>query len=130
MEHLTLEQFKKYKKKINKYGNKKVVVDGMDFDSNLESERWKELRILEKANLIKDLRRQIKFELQPSYKKNDKTIQSIKYIADFMYYDLNKKQFVVEDTKGFKTDVYKLKKKIFEYKYPDIDFREIRKEEI
>ncbi len=101
MEHLTLEQFKKYKEKKSKYGNKKVIVDGMEFDSNLEAERWKELRILEKANQIIDLRIQVKFELQPSYKKNGKTIQSINYIADFVYYDLNKRKMIIEDTKRF-----------------------------
>lgn len=110
---------------MNKYGNKKVVVDGEEFDSQLESNRWYELKLLQRAKQIKDLRRQIRFELQPSYKKNGKTIQSINYIADFVYYDINKKKFIVEDTKGYKTETYKLKKKIFEYKYPELEITEI-----
>lgn len=110
----------------NKYGNKKVTVDGIKFDSQLEANRYCELKILERAGEIKDLRRQIKFELQPSYIKNNKSIQSINYIADFVYYDVNKKKFIVEDVKSeaTKTQVYKLKKKLFEYKY-DLEIKEI-----
>ncbi len=110
---------------MSKYGNKKVVVDGEEFDSQLEANRWYELKLLQRAKQIKDLRRQIRFELQPSYKKNGKTFQSINYIADFVYYDINKKKFIVEDTKGYKTETYKLKKKIFEYKYPELEITEI-----
>lgn len=110
----------------NKYGNKKVTVDGIKFDSQLEANRYCELKILERAGEIKDLRRQIKFELQPSYIKNNKSIQPINYIADFVYYDVNKKKFIVEDTKGYKTETYKLKKKIFEYVYPDMEITEIK----
>lgn len=112
---------------MSKYGNKKIVVDGEEFDSQLEANRWYELKLLQRAKQIKDLRRQIRFELQPSYKKNGKTIQSINYIADFVYYDLNKKKVVVEDTKGFKTETYKLKKKIFEYIHPELEITEIYK---
>ena len=112
---------------MSKYGNKKVFVDGEEFDSQLEANRWYELKLLQRAKQIKDLRRQIRFELQPSYKKNGKTIQSINYIADFVYYDINKKKFIVEDTKGYKTEIYKLKKKIFEYKYPELEITEIFK---
>lgn len=112
---------------MNKYGNKKVVIDGIEFDSKLEGHRYCELKLLEKAKIIKDLQLQVSFELIPSYKKNNKTIRATKYIADFVYYDNEKKQKVIEDTKGIKTDVYKLKKKIFEYKYPELEIIEIYK---
>lgn len=105
----------------SKYGNKKVVVDGIKFDSLLEANRWQELKLLQRAKQIQNLDRQVRFELQPSYKKNNKTIKAINYVADFVYYDLNKQKMIVEDTKGFKTDVYKLKKKIFEYVFPDLE---------
>lgn len=59
---------------------------------------------------------QPRFILQPRYRKNNKTIRSIEYIADFSYID-NKGKRIVEDVKGIKTEVYKLKKKIFEYRY-------------
>lgn len=128
--HWDIEQYKSYKEKKNKYNNKKVIVDGIRFDSKIESKRWQELKLLQKAGVIKDLRRQVRFELQPSYKKKGKIIQSINYIADFVYYDLNKNKIVVEDTKGYRTEIYKLKKKIFEYKYPDLEIKEIRREDI
>lgn len=112
---------------MSKYGNKKVFVDGEEFDSQLEANRWYELKLLQRAKQIEYLRRQVKFELQPSYKRNGETIQAINYIADFVYYDLNKKKIVVEDTKGFKTETYKLKKKIFEYIHPELEITEIYK---
>lgn len=130
MEHWSLDKYRSYKNKTNKYSNEKIIVDGIEFDSKLEARRWQQLNLLQKAGNIKDLRRQIKFELQPSYIKNDKVIQSINYVADFVYYDLNKRQFIIEDTKGYKTEIYKLKKKILEYKYPELEIKEIRKEDI
>lgn len=109
-----------------KYYNKKTEVDGITFDSKLEAQRYRELKVLEKAGYIKDLKLQPKYELQPSYKKNGKTIRKIEYIADFSYFDNELNKLVVEDTKGFKTDVYRLKKKMFEYKYPELTITEIK----
>lgn len=126
-EHWTIEQYKNYKERKraieSKYGNKKIVIDGEKFDSERESKRWKELLILQHIGEIKDLRRQVRFELQPSYKKNGKTIRAITYVADFTYF-LNGK-LVVEDSKGYRTEVYKLKKKLFEYKYPELEIKEV-----
>ena len=115
---------------MNKYKNKKFKVDGIEFDSQLEANRYCQLKILEHIGDIKDLRTQAEFVIQPSYKKNNKTIRAIKYIADFVYYDLKKGKTIIEDTKGFRNEVYKLKKKIFEYKYPDLEITEIRKEDL
>ncbi len=98
-EHWSLEQYKNYKEKKNKYGNKKVLIDGIQFDSQKEANRWQELKILQKAGTIKDLCRQTRFELQPSYKKNDKTIRAITYIADFVYYSFTERKTIIEDTK-------------------------------
>ena len=112
---------------MNKYGNKKVIVDGIKFDSRKEARRYAELKLLQRAGEIKDLKLQVKFELQPKYKKNGKTIQSINYIADFVYFDLIKGQTIIEDTKGYRTKEYILKKKIFEYKYKDLTIKEIWK---
>ena len=115
---------------MSKYHNKKIKIDGIEFDSRLEAKEYQELKLLERAGLIKDLRMQIKFELQPKYKKNNKTIRAINYVADFVYFDVEKGKTIVIDTKGFRTDVFKLKKKIFEYVYPDLEIKEIRKEDI
>lgn len=113
--------------KINKYGNKKIFIDGQEYDSKLEYQRYCQLKLLEKANEIKDLRRQVCFEIQPSYRKRNKTIRAINYIADFVYIDIRTGQTVVEDTKGYRNEVYKLKKKIFEYVYKDLEIKEIEK---
>lgn len=124
MEHITLEEYKQLQQKGNsKYKAKKVVIDGIKFDSQKEGSHYQELKLLEKRGIIKNLKLQTRFELQPSYKKNGKTIRAINYIADFTYF-LNGK-LIVEDTKGFRTEVYKLKKKIFEYKYPELEIKEV-----
>lgn len=103
--------------KQNKYKNKKVEYDGIKFDSIKEKKRYMQLLYLEKAGLIKDIKLQYEFELQPAFTLNKKKIRKITYIADFYYYDNNLNDYVVEDVKGIRTDVYKLKKKMFEYKY-------------
>lgn len=103
--------------KKNKYKNKKVIYNGIKFDSIKEKNRYMQLLYLEKAGLIKDIKLQYEFELQPAFILNKKKIRKITYIADFYYYDNNLNDYVVEDVKGIRTDVYKLKKKMFEYKY-------------
>lgn len=100
MEHITLEEYKQLQQKgKSKYKAKKTEVDGIKFDSQKEANRYLDLLVLQRAGLIQDLHRQVKFELQPSYKKKGKTIRAIYYIADFAYYDTFKGQKIVEDTK-------------------------------
>ena len=110
----------------NKYSNKKVILDNIKFDSKREGNRYMELKILEEAGLIKELELQKEFELQPRFKKNGKTYRKISYKADFYYFDNHLGRYVVEDVKGFKTEVYKLKKKLFEYVYPDLELLEVK----
>lgn len=126
MEHITLEEYKQLQQKSkSKYKNEKVVIDGTRFDSQKEANRYLDLLVLEKAGLIQDLHRQVRFELQPSYKKNGKTVRPIYYVADFVYYDTFKGQKIVEDTKGYRTEIYKLKKKLFEFRYPELEIKEV-----
>lgn len=101
--------------KQNKYKNKKIVYNGVKFDSKKEYAYYIKLKLLEESNKIQDLKRQVKYELQPSYKFKGKTIRAINYIADFEYIENGVKHII--DTKGFRTEIYKLKKKMFEYKY-------------
>ena len=108
--------------KTSKYHNKKCIYDGIKFDSKKEMYRWIYLKQLEDYKKINNLQRQVKYELQPSYIINNKKIRAITYIADFVYEENNK--IIVEDTKGMRTDVYKLKKKLFEYKY-NIEIKEV-----
>ena len=101
-----------------KYHNKKCEYKGLKFDSLKERNHYIILEHLEKTNQIKDLKRQVKFELQPSFKLNGKTIRAINYIADFTY--LKDGVLVVVDVKSEitrKDKVYILKKKMFQYKY-------------
>lgn len=109
---------------MNKYKNKKVQVDMYVFDSIAESRRYKELALLEKAGEIDNLQLQPKFLLQDSFKKNGKTYRKIEYIADFMYEEKGK--VIVEDVKGMETKEFKIKRKLFEYKYPDLELKLIK----
>lgn len=111
-------------KQKSKYKAIKTVQDGIEFDSKKEAERYSELKLLEKAGRIEDIQLQVKFELQPAFEFLGKKIKAINYIADFVYFDKRTKQKVVEDVKGMKTPVYKLKKKMFEYHYK-IEIKEI-----
>lgn len=101
--------------KQNKYHNKKVEYDGIKFDSVKEKNRYIGLKQMEKLGVIQNLQRQVKYELQPSFKLNGKTIRAITYIADFVY--IQDDVEVIEDVKGMRTKEYLLKKKMFEYKY-------------
>lgn len=96
----------------SKYGNIKTTTsDGIRHDSIKEANRWCELNLLQRAGLISDLRRQVKYELIP---KQDGE-RAIYYIADFVYTEKGKT--VVEDVKGYRTDVYKLKRRILLWRY-------------
>ena len=109
---------------MNKYRNKKVIVDEKEFDSKREENRYKELKLLERAGEIKDLELQPRFLLQDSFKKNGRTFRKIEYVADFKYIENGKT--IVEDVKGMQTDVFKLKHKIFEKVYSDLELRIIK----
>ena len=92
---------------MTKYNNTTVRVDGRLFDSKREAARWQELQLLERAGEITELERQVEYELIPKQKGE----RAAKYIADFRYKDHEGKT-VVEDTKGVKTPVYILKRKL------------------
>jgi len=110
---------------MSKYGSKKITVDGETFDSMKEYRRFCELRLMEKAGLITNLQRQVKFllipaqyEHYPRFGKNGKPLKPGKrliekecaYYADFVYTE--KGQDVVEDTKGVRTPEYIIKRKL------------------
>lgn len=104
----------------NKYGNHRCQYKGISFDSKKECEYYIYLENLEAQGAISELKRQVRFELQPSFKHNGKTIRAITYVADFTYYDQDGKYHIV-DTKGVKTDVYLLKKKMMQFKGHEIE---------
>lgn len=107
----------------NKYHNKKIIIDGIKFDSKKEGNYYLKLKMLEKAGKIRDLKLHVPFVLIETFKLNDKTYRKMKYIADFVYYDDKDKLHVV-DTKGFRTKEYELKKKLMAWKY-GIEIEEI-----
>ena len=94
----------------SKYHARKVTVNGITFDSKKEARRWSELKLMESAGIITDLRRQVTFQLLPSQKGDGRTERPANYVADFVYQENGKT--VVEDTKGMKTRDYILKRKI------------------
>lgn len=103
----------------NKYHNKKIYYDGHWFDSQKEEAYYIKLKLLEKQGKIQELKLQVKFELQPSFKFKGETIRSINYIADFTYIEDGKLHIV--DTKGVRTEVYKIKKKMMNYKGYEVE---------
>lgn len=93
-------------RKKSKYGNNKKEVDGILFDSEKEAKRYSELKMLLKAGQIGLLELQVPFELNPG------GTHSLKYIADFTYYDSRTGEKIVEDTKGYLTQIYRKKRRL------------------
>lgn len=104
--------------KVSKYRNKKTN----GYDSAKEAYRAGKLKLLERAGEITDLKEQVTFILQDKFKRDGKVERAITYIADFVYIKDGKK--IVEDVKGFRTDIFKLKRKMLLFRYPDIVFLE------
>lgn len=107
--------------KKSKYNNQKPeyydpdLKETLKFDSKKEFEYYLILKDREKRGEIRDLKRQVSIEIQPSFTdRAGNKIQAIIYKADFYYYDLKGRDHVV-DVKGYKTEIYKLKKKLLAY---------------
>ena len=102
-----------------KYKNKKVAYDGMVFDSIKECNRYKELKMFERAGVIRELRTQVKYILIPSQYLNGKCVErEVSYIADFTYFDCKECKYVVEDVKSAitrKNKDYIIKRKLMLY---------------
>lgn len=103
----------------NKFNAVKTVVDGLTFDSKREAARYSQLRLLEKAGQIRNLRRQIKYPIDVNGHK------VCTYWADFCYEELHKTRWVeiTEDVKGHRTPIYNLKKRLMRAVW-GIDIRE------
>lgn len=101
----------------SKYHARKTVVDGITFDSKREAKRYQELKLLERAGAIRDLTRQVRYELIPAFDVDGKHYRPTSYVADFVYTDTATGEEVVEDCKGYRTDVYRLKAKLFAHRY-------------
>ena len=122
--------------KKNKYNAHSVEYDGIKFDSQKEALRYKELAYLINEGIITDLQRQVKFILIPAQRepatvgarggiKQGKLLEKeCSYIADFVYTVVETGETVVEDTKGFKTKEYIIKRKLMLFEY-GIQIKEI-----
>ena len=113
---------------MNKYHSRATVCNqGHKHASKKEANRCDELALMERAGVISLLEQQPEFILQGKFKYRGKAIRKIVYRADFKYWDKEKSRFVVEEVKGFKTAVYRLKKKMLLYILQDsrIEFIEI-----
>lgn len=106
---------------MSKYRNKKVLVDGVAFDSKKEAKRYRELKLMEDAGMISRLERQVKFDLLPNQKDPDGKVieRKVQYIADFVY--MKNGKVVVEDVKGYRDGgayrVFVIKRKLMLYRF-------------
>jgi hypothetical protein len=126
--------FEKYRESVvtSKYNNKKTEYNGKIYDSKKEAKYAQELDNLKKAKDPKEkivsVAEQVRYLLQEGFTdKNNNKHQPIFYIADFVveYADGRKETIDVKSSATFQTDVYKIKKKLLLYKYPDLIFREV-----
>ena len=109
----------------SKYNARKVTQDGINFDSLAEAARYRELVLLQSAGEIWGLKCHPRFEIVPACNYDGKRERALNYEADFEYYEDNGSvppTHVVEDVKGFETAVYRLKRRLFIWQYPDTKF--------
>lgn len=104
----------------HKYNAVKTIVDGHVFPSKAEAKRYGELKLLEKAGEISEL------VLQPRFDLRVNGIHICHYIADFSYVEWKNMEIVVEDVKGFVTDLFRIKKRLMKA-CCGIDVQEVRK---
>lgn len=107
-----------------KYRAKRTSVDGIMFHSKKEAEFYKKLLLEKAAGKITDIVLQPRFILQPEFDKMDDHYRKIEYVADF-YVIYADGRSVIFDVKGMRTDVYKMKQKLFEYKFPHLHIVEV-----
>lgn len=102
----------------SKYHSKPVMCDGIRFASKKEATRYRQLKGDEALGLIYNLQMQVPFELIPAQRGDDGKVKerAVKYVADFLYFDRNGGRHV-EDTKGFRTKEYVIKRKLMLYVY-------------
>lgn len=98
---------------MSKYHSRKIVTPEGTFDSKREYERWCELKLLQRAGRIRDLRRQVRYNLVPAQYNKIRNERPVDYIADFVY--LQNGRTVVEDVKGKRTPEYIIKRKLMLY---------------
>lgn len=120
MQRMTMQQYRQAiakQRSKSKYGNKKVELDGHVFDSKAEAKYYQQLKWLQAHGDILFFRLQPRYILQEAFEKDGKKHRRIDYVADF---EVHHKDGTIEvvDVKGFATDVFKIKEKLFHARYP------------
>ena len=108
--------------KESKYHAKKVEIEGVQFDSKKEAQGWVRLQNLQRMGVISELQRQVRFELVPKQKDE----RAVYYVADYVFKEGDK--LVVADCKSSMTKKlpsYIIKRKLFKFRYPEYEFREM-----
>lgn len=100
-----------------KYNSKSVEIDGHTFDSKIEARYYQQLKWLEANKQILFFRLQPRYLLQEAFEKNGQKFRKIDYLADFEIHHLDGSIEVI-DVKGMETETFKIKRKLFEMKYP------------
>jgi hypothetical protein len=100
-----------------KYHSKKVEIDGHVFDSRIEARYYEDLKLREANKQILFFRLQPRYLLLEAFQKNGQKFRKMEYIADFEVHHLDGSIEVV-DVKGMETEAFKIKRKLFEFKYP------------
>lgn len=111
---------------MNKYNNKEVVIDGIKFDSKHEAEYYLLLKRELAEGKIKGFELQEKFELQPAFKKYGKSHRAITYTVDFSIYYLDGEVEHI-DIKGMSTQASEMRRKMFDYLYPNLKLTWLQK---
>lgn len=114
---------------VSKFKNKKTVIDNIVFDSRMEADFYLLLLDLKQKGIVADIELQPTYSLLPSFKKNGRTIRKMDYIADFLVTYENGSTEII-DVKGISTEAFKLKKKLFDYYYPDLTLKVLQRDRI
>lgn len=117
---------------MRKYKNLKVTYNGHDFDSLAEKARYVQLRLMESKGLISQLQvhsKDLKYVLIPKSEYKDLSGKIVKlreatYTPDFTY--IENGRLIAEDVKGFKTELFNFKAKLFRSRYPEIYLRVVK----
>lgn len=117
MKRMTAKQYRNMGRQRSKYRNKKVQLDGHTFDSKAEARYYQQLKLMERAGEILFFRLQPRYRLLDGFEKHGKKHRPIDYVADFEVHHKDGSIEVV-DIKGYKTDVFRIKEKMFNKKYP------------
>lgn len=111
-----------YNRRGSKYGNKKTAMSGSKMDSGMEASYYQHLLVMQAKGIVDSIELQPKFTIHDAYMKGTKKVQAITYVADFLVtYADGRKELI--DVKGAKTEVFKIKRKLYDARYPELPLR-------